>query len=315
MFQGECVIGNESLIPFGLHIEADQLVDVASVPRGSKCGCICPSCRTPLIARQGEAKEWHFAHRSRNVHNDTKRDCEYSFAVSVRLMIRQLSTSGLKFRTPKFEDSLEAHSQVSHQSHKVDFVIAEETSIVLTNVQIGATFSHTVVDVLGYVNDIPFVVYVTYKDRTIPPDVNPPNTQLCGVVEVGIGGLLKIFRNVKEGRYIEALREYIEENTEGKSWVYHPRAARARKNAENQVAIWMSRQKPLRSYQTAADPTPKLDSYWQSLPINPQPPNAPKPTIGSFECLVCGAGWSGTSRHCDKCNTHLFTKESNGIEN
>lgn len=86
-------------------------------------------------------------------------------------MIRQLSTNGLKFRTPKFEDSLEEYSQVSHQFHKVDFVIAEESCIVLTNVQIGASFSHAVVDVLGYVNDIPFVVYVTYKDRTIPPDI------------------------------------------------------------------------------------------------------------------------------------------------
>lgn len=228
-------------------------------------------------------------------------------------MIRQLSTNGLKFRTPKFEDSLEEYSQVSHQFHKVDFVIAEESCIVLTNVQIGASFSHAVVDVLGYVNDIPFVVYVTYKDRTIPPDINPPKIQRCGIVEVGIGGLVSIFRTIKQGRYIEALREYIEESTKGKSWVYHPRSARARENAEDQMAIWMSRQKPLRSYRTPVGLTSKSDSSWRSLTVKAQAPNPPKPKVRSFECVMCGAGWSGTSPHCEKCNTHLYTKESNGI--
>lgn len=35
---------------------------VGEVPRGAACGCFCPVCAAPLVAKQGEALEWHFAH-------------------------------------------------------------------------------------------------------------------------------------------------------------------------------------------------------------------------------------------------------------
>lgn len=33
------------------------------VPRGIACGCFCPVCASPLVARQGEQLQWHFAHQ------------------------------------------------------------------------------------------------------------------------------------------------------------------------------------------------------------------------------------------------------------
>ena len=77
-------------IPFGLASDDGSLVDVENVPRGAKCGCVCPSCKTPLVARQGGEKEWHFAHASQRIYKRTKNECQYSFYVSVRLMARQL---------------------------------------------------------------------------------------------------------------------------------------------------------------------------------------------------------------------------------
>ena len=75
-------------IPFGLRESDGAIIDVYAVQRG--CGCICPSCQTPLIARQGEEKVWHFAHASRNVYDRTVQECDFSFCVSVRFMARQL---------------------------------------------------------------------------------------------------------------------------------------------------------------------------------------------------------------------------------
>ena len=37
---------------------------VGEVDRGAACGCFCPVCASPLIARQGRLKEWHFAHEA-----------------------------------------------------------------------------------------------------------------------------------------------------------------------------------------------------------------------------------------------------------
>lgn len=41
-----------------------KMVHVDSVPRGIQCGCICPHCKEPLIARHGDVHAHHFAHHS-----------------------------------------------------------------------------------------------------------------------------------------------------------------------------------------------------------------------------------------------------------
>lgn len=41
-----------------------QLVDVDDVPVGNKCGCFCPACKEPLMAKnQGIKRMHHFAHQ------------------------------------------------------------------------------------------------------------------------------------------------------------------------------------------------------------------------------------------------------------
>ena len=37
---------------------------VGEVGRGADCGCLCPECASPLVARQGASNEWHFAHEA-----------------------------------------------------------------------------------------------------------------------------------------------------------------------------------------------------------------------------------------------------------
>lgn len=43
----------------------DELVHISEVARGLECGCMCPSCGHPLIARKGNKKIHHFAHYNR----------------------------------------------------------------------------------------------------------------------------------------------------------------------------------------------------------------------------------------------------------
>jgi hypothetical protein len=66
-------------VPFGFDLQSGRLVDAASVPRGLKCGCVCPSCKIALVARHGDVNEWHFAHASRNDKTRVERQCDFSF--------------------------------------------------------------------------------------------------------------------------------------------------------------------------------------------------------------------------------------------
>ena len=42
----------------------DIIKFVGEVAKGGDCGCFCPACRSPLVAKKGRINEWHFAHVS-----------------------------------------------------------------------------------------------------------------------------------------------------------------------------------------------------------------------------------------------------------
>lgn len=53
-----------SLALFAAVDQAGTMRFVEEVPRGHACGCFCPECGSPLVAKQGDEKIWHFAHEA-----------------------------------------------------------------------------------------------------------------------------------------------------------------------------------------------------------------------------------------------------------
>lgn len=223
-------------------------------------------------------------------------------------MIRQLSTDGLTFRTPKFENLVQAVSDYSRQRRIIRYVVTKESTLRLNSVQVGAHFSNVTVDVLGYVENVPFVIYVTYQDRSVPTELKPPATALCGIVELNVNALPGLFKQEKSGQYIEVLRRYIEEQTDGKSWVFHPREIKQREAAMAELQRWQAEQRLLFNGELShrhSSPTPsapvsaksKLDQVKDSEPV-----------VQNYTCVICKGTWTGSSRICRNCNTHLYTK-------
>ena len=72
-------------VPFGLHKKTNKYIGIDEAKNGLACGCICPSCKMQLIARQGDKNEDHFSH-----YKSAQVECEYSYWVAVRSMAKQL---------------------------------------------------------------------------------------------------------------------------------------------------------------------------------------------------------------------------------
>ena len=51
-------------LPVGLEQNSGLLLSINDVERGLNCNCICPGCKTALVARKGEHKTHHFAHHT-----------------------------------------------------------------------------------------------------------------------------------------------------------------------------------------------------------------------------------------------------------
>ena len=77
-------------VPFGL--QDDTLVEPCQVSNGKACGCICPACKRPLIARQG-AKTPHFAHAPGE-------DCAGALETAVHLAAKKIIAARQEIRLP-----------------------------------------------------------------------------------------------------------------------------------------------------------------------------------------------------------------------
>ncbi|MDW1941455.1 competence protein CoiA family protein [Vibrio sp. Vb0599] len=54
-----------SVVKLGWGLSKDgKYKHIRSVDNGLKCDCVCPECKTPLVANQGNVKRWHFSHAS-----------------------------------------------------------------------------------------------------------------------------------------------------------------------------------------------------------------------------------------------------------
>ena len=91
-------------------------------------------------------------------------------------MIHQLATRELKYLVPDYKIVVKGRSARSYKNKRIELSVAEKRLLALDKVKIDERFCGVTVDILGYVEGIPFAIYVTHKNRKIPPDINPPNT-------------------------------------------------------------------------------------------------------------------------------------------
>lgn len=51
------------MLPYGQAADG-RMIPIAQAERGAACGCVCPQCNRPLIAKKGDEIQHHFAHAS-----------------------------------------------------------------------------------------------------------------------------------------------------------------------------------------------------------------------------------------------------------
>ena len=298
-------------IPFGLDPNNERLVDVVAVPRGAKCGCVCPSCRTPLVARQGDEKEWHFAHISRRVYESTKNVCQYSFFVSVRLMARQLIGDEIKIRLPEYRGTVTRHDDRRGYPLSESFLVAESKEIIISNIEVETRFAGVPVDLVGHIDSFRFVVYFTHPGRSVPPELASITDSQSGVIAVALDGLGKsMFRGDRGNRrsYQSILREFLIGDLESKQWVYHPRYQRCHQQALQRLeakAASAAASRIARGSQRSTSPNVHGLHEFGASP----PPRKADGRRVLFECVVCDSQWEGwehSGSTCPRCDTHLY---------
>lgn len=88
---------------------------IGEVERGAACGCSCPECGSPLVAKQGNEKDWHFAHEG----GQERPECEAG-AIN---MLRRLAVEYLRgqptLELPSFRERVTVRSPLRELSEEV----------------------------------------------------------------------------------------------------------------------------------------------------------------------------------------------------
>ena len=317
------------LIPFGLRKSDGKFCDVADAPRGKKCGCICPSCKTPLIARQGKVNHWHFAHASRQVFLETQNNCVFSFFVAVRMMARQVIGEQIEITLPACKGKVSEYVAGYGRYFSEQFTVAERQKITITNTEVEQSFLGIPVDVYGLVGDFHFIIYFTHPGRDVPQVFhNPPDTK-CGIIGVSLDRLHSLFfvdgeKSIKS--YLTIINEFLVNDVLSKKWIFHPRYKRLKESEKSKLAEKISdlkkrsnltektgdlKQRSDLCKKESMPSVPKFDYAWRPFENN-VPAEKPK-RLENFECVMCAVQWQGSypgGSVCPACKSHLYSRST-----
>lgn len=298
---------NHTLIPFGLHKDSEIIVDIYDVPKGKACGCVCPSCNTLLIAKQGDVNEWHFAHLSnKDAVNNVKDICQYSFYTSVRLMALQLISQNLKIDLPSYDAVVTQQYREIYIKEK--FTVTESKTISLNNIEVNKTYLGHNIDITGKVKDYSFMILLTYPNKTIPPSLIDLDDNKCGIISISLEPTKQLFAdaNKMNKSYKDILYSFLQTNLKSKTWIYHPKCKQAESLARQRLK--KKKQDCIKNYK------PNINNIIADYKL-------PETEISQkhvrYKCTECNHQWEALQNKtiCPKCGNHLYTLELKTTEN
>lgn len=127
------------------------ITSVANVESGLRCGCVCPACGEPLVAKKGAKMMHHFAHHAGG-------DCEYGYETSLHLAAKEILLGAKRMVIP----AVYLHFP---DSYKNDELICEAKEISIDRVELEKRFGDIIPDVVVYSGGKRFFVeiYVTHS--------------------------------------------------------------------------------------------------------------------------------------------------------
>ena len=95
---------SEPKLTYGLSLQTQRLVSIASVPNGKECGLVCPECKQPLVAKKGHKQDLgrghapHFAHLVEGICSPQK-----AFESEIHLLAKQIIFDTKKVAVPAYK--------------------------------------------------------------------------------------------------------------------------------------------------------------------------------------------------------------------
>lgn len=232
-----------------------KIVSIREVANGKACDCACPECGEVLIARQGEIRQWHFAHAS-------GADCYGSAEGALHHAAKQLIVG---------EGSVLLPSLVVRQFVRLDdgrrgegsAALPEETAV-LIEPRLEAHFGAIRADVAAQYRDGPLLIEIAVTHFVDDAKRQELSTLGIACVEIGLSPDPELLWTW------DLLRQQVLADSHNREWIFHPERTRLLEEARQLAADDAQRKPPSPVPQSDAKPTQKSVTRWrlQGVPIH-----------------------------------------------
>lgn len=192
-------------LPYGML--DGRLAHVSQVPSGLACGCRCPGCDAPLVAKKGKAKLHHFAHAK-------DADCGKGVETALHLAAKQILEQQKRIFLPTVEATLPSCGY-----SRVPDVLAPEREYSLDQVELERRIDSIIPDVMVQIRGRAIAIEIKVSHAVDENKAARFRTLGLSAIEIDLSKAPRTFT-------LEELEPLVIGPGEHKSWVFNAAALR-----------------------------------------------------------------------------------------
>lgn len=221
-------------VPFGESVADGRMYEPLTVPLGKACGCICPGCREPLIAKHclGSDKVAHFAHQPGS-------DCATGYMTALHKAAVQLILEQMRLYVPDYFDPYTAHDSVGN-THTVAkrVVLAQELS--LTSAKAEVALTHRDLPECKVIPDVLAESSLGRLNIEVAVTHFVDNEKLAKLKRLGLATVELDLEDLSRVDFA-VLEDVLFKPSDRIRWVYHPRDSRYDEEAQKELALLVAK--------------------------------------------------------------------------
>jgi hypothetical protein len=189
-------------LPFGF--KGEILVHISEAERGLACGCICPSCESPLIARKGSVTAHHFSH-----YNGA--ECSHAVETALHLASKQILIDCLEITLPAV--------QINFDCHPDPIPISAARTFRLSEVRAEHRTEDIVPDIVAYSDGHPLMIEIRVTHGV--DEIKRDKIRRLGIstIEIDLSSVCRTFSR-------DELLAAVVHGTANKEWIFNAKAER-----------------------------------------------------------------------------------------
>lgn len=176
-----------------------QITSIADVESGLKCGCICPACGEPLVAKKGSKMAHHFAHHA-------GKNCEYGYQTSLHLAAKDILSKAKKMVIPAVVLDFPG-------SYKRE-IISEEIELSIDHVELERRFGEVIPDIIVHSGAKYFFVEIFVTHKVNEEKLAKLKKANISTIEIDLSGADRMISS-------EELKNILLQSSKTKKWIYN----------------------------------------------------------------------------------------------